>query len=66
MENESKENIEFVSNFAKQLQRQSMEFLLEKDDVLVIDNKRMLHGRTVIGDPPIRTLKRYWIKSTLK
>lgn len=34
---------------------------LEKNDILIIDNHRMLHGRTAIEGSKDRYLKRYWI-----
>ena len=39
------------------------EFKLHHDDILVVDNSRILHGRRAIKDPS-RELKRLWIKST--
>ncbi|MDA7968791.1 MAG: TauD/TfdA family dioxygenase [Gammaproteobacteria bacterium] len=38
------------------------EFKLQKDDVLVVDNSRILHGRRAIKDPN-RRLQRVWIRS---
>ena len=38
------------------------EFKLQDDDVLVVDNSFILHGRRAIKDPN-RSLKRFWIKS---
>ncbi len=38
-------------------------YRLEPSDLLVIDNGRMLHGRTAIGGNRRRFLKRYWIES---
>ncbi len=38
-------------------------YRLEPGDLLVIDNGRMLHGRTAIGGNRRRFLKRYWIAS---
>ena len=36
---------------------------LQPGDVLVVDNTRVLHGRTAIEEDSDRCLKRYWIKS---
>lgn len=38
-------------------------FKLQPGDVLVVDNTRVLHGRTAIEEDSDRCLKRYWIKS---
>lgn len=41
-----------------------VKLLLEKNDVLVIDNHRIFHGRTaIIGE---RNLKRYWLNPDFK
>lgn len=41
-----------------------IKFSLQKGDVLVLNNKRILHGRTEIVGSQNRLLKRYWIKET--
>jgi alpha-ketoglutarate-dependent taurine dioxygenase len=38
------------------------QLLLQKDDALIIDNRRILHGRTAITGSKDRFLKRYWIE----
>lgn len=38
-------------------------YKLKPNDLLVIDNGRMLHGRTAIGGNKKRLLKRYWIET---
>ncbi len=39
-----------------------MELKLRPGDALIIDNHRMLHGRTAIGGEGDRYLERFWIK----
>ena len=39
------------------------EFKLQCNDILIVDNARILHGRRRIKDPS-RQLKRFWISST--
>jgi alpha-ketoglutarate-dependent taurine dioxygenase len=38
-----------------------MKLRLERNDILIIDNQRILHGRTAIEGSKDRYLKRYWI-----
>ena len=37
---------------------------LLKNDILIVDNHRMLHGRTAIAGDKRRHLKRFWIRDT--
>jgi hypothetical protein len=43
-------------------QADAIEIRLEPGDVLVIDNTRMLHGRTEISGNQDRLLQRYWVR----
>ena len=65
-EDESEE----VKNALKELEKKLIEnlvtLLLNKDDILVVDNKRILHGRNAILGSKNRFLKRYWIKKIAK
>jgi len=38
---------------------------LQKNDILIVDNHRILHGRTAIEGSKDRHLKRYWINNPL-
>ena len=40
---------------------QTIQLKLKPGECLVIDNRRMLHGRTALEDNSNRLLKRYWI-----
>lgn len=40
-------------------------FSLQRGDILVVDNRRMLHARTPIRGHAVRHLRRYWLTSTL-
>lgn len=44
--------------------RHQVRFRLERGDVLVVDNRRVLHGRTAIATPSRRHLRRLWIERT--
>jgi hypothetical protein len=48
------------------LQSMAIKILLAKGDVLVINNKKLVHGRDALLGSPNRFLKRYWIKSNKK
>lgn len=39
----------------------TVQLRLEPGDLLAIDNRRMLHGRTAIEGRPTRWLRRYWL-----
>ncbi len=43
-------------------QTEHIKFKLNPDDILIIDNHKMLHGRTAIEGSKNRFLKRLWIK----
>lgn len=49
-------------NFRKKVEESKpISLKLQKDEILIIDNHRMLHGRKVIGVNQKRFLKRFWI-----
>lgn len=41
---------------------QFVKFKMQPNDILIVDNHRVLHGRTSINGSTNRLLKRYWIK----
>ncbi len=43
-----------------------IQFKLQNNSLLILDNKRMLHGRTEILENQKRILKRYWLKRRTK
>jgi len=50
--------------FAEAVTHQTLHrFLLRPGDILVVDNGRMLHGRTSINGNRARHLRRYWIEA---
>ena len=58
-----KENPSFI-HFEKLVsETQPIKINLKERDILVIDNHRMLHGRTPIEGSKDRHLKRYWLKN---
>jgi hypothetical protein len=59
------EEDESLGAFRQALDRTPREMIkLQADDILIIDNGRMLHGRTAIGGSKRRLLRRYWIATT--
>lgn len=60
------EQKEALSAFQEQLSlAHKVKFKLQQNDILVIDNGRILHGRTAIVDDSRRFLKRYWIQKPI-
>jgi hypothetical protein len=58
---EDRNKIGFL-NFKQKIETsQPISLKLKKDEILIIDNQRMLHGRTEIGANESRYLKRFWI-----
>ncbi|USE39516.1 TauD/TfdA family dioxygenase [Endozoicomonas sp. SCSIO W0465] len=62
MDDKDRVNIHFQK--LKELIEESkpLKFRLEANDVLILNNKRVLHGRTEIQGDKDRHLTRYWIK----
>jgi len=60
---EATETKELLAKINIELEKQQDQIMLEKGDVLIIDNKRVLHGRTQITGSQNRLLKRYLVKS---
>lgn len=60
-DDESKQN-EVFRKFRKLTESSPFKaYKLKPNDILIIDNQRMLHGRTAIGGNKDRHLKRFWI-----
>ena len=53
------ESFEYFRNQIPQVEE--IVFCLKPGDLLIIDNRRMLHGRTAIKGDKNRFLKRYWL-----
>lgn len=66
LENENETNRKIINELVDILNKQAIRFLLNKECVLIVDNKRMLHGRTAIEGEVKRLLKRYLIKARRK
>ncbi len=65
--NKSDINNPALKAFQKALEKVKKEiFKLEPRDLLIIDNHRILHGRTPIEGNKDRLLKRYWLTSNFK
>lgn len=62
-DSESEEVKIILNELNAKVKENATTLLLHKGDVLVIDNKRMLHGRNSIDGTTDRLLKRYWITS---
>ncbi|HWZ15468.1 MAG TPA: TauD/TfdA family dioxygenase [Mucilaginibacter sp.] len=60
---EHAETKELLAKINFELAAQQHPLTLEKGDVLVIDNKRFLHGRTAISGSQNRFLKRYLVQA---
>lgn len=58
---EDRNKIGFLNFRQKTETTQPISLKLKKNEVLIIDNHRMLHGRTEIGANESRCLKRFWI-----
>lgn len=58
-----KENPAFVNFQELILETQPIKINLKEQDILIIDNHRMFHGRTPIEGSKDRHLKRYWLKN---
>ena len=54
-------NKESVKEFYRLAKKHIYSFRLSKGDVLIIDNQRVMHGRTAIGGDKRRHIKRFWI-----
>lgn len=65
-ENESKEVEDALNELHTKLKENMVTLRLEKEDLLIIDNTRILHGRNPITGLTDRLLKRYWIKANNK
>lgn len=54
---------EAINTFQKAIRELSpITLKLQAGDILLIDNRRMLHGRKAIEGSKLRTLHRYWIR----
>jgi pyridoxine 5'-phosphate synthase PdxJ len=54
---------EALNTFQKAIKElQPITLKLQTGDILLIDNRRMLHGRSAIEGSKLRTLRRYWIR----
>jgi hypothetical protein len=52
-----------LAKFEERIQSTTpIKLLLSEGDMLIVDNKRMLHGRTAFPEKANRWLTRYWIK----
>ncbi len=58
-----KENFAFIEFQKLVSESQPIKINLKCQDILIIDNYRMFHGRTPIEGTKDRHLKRYWIKN---
>ena len=47
------------------METKPIKFKLEQDNCLIIDNRRIFHGRTALSENSDRFLKRYWISSSI-
>jgi hypothetical protein len=62
----TKEQKQAFNTFNKAVRAtKSIRLKLEPDECLVVDNGRILHGRTPLSNNSDRLLKRYWIGDSL-